>query len=144
MKEINKEIEEPLSLGEGKKSAGVGHHSFWESFPRTVIKAVATGSMTDWVGNDEGQILFQPEGFTGAEGHYENTTLISGGDGFTTYMKVRATYTATEATVIQNLRLYGTSYNRTERLLFSEKTGVNQSLDEGQSYTVYWTIHADI
>lgn len=136
MNEIKLEIEEPFRLNEVRE-----HHTFDIGFPQEVIQAIATGTMDRWVGNSEGMIQFMGSGLD----RYENTTLISGGDGTTTYMKVSATYTATFATVVTNVYLYGSKTSRLSSDLYSTKDiDPDQSLSAGQAYTINWILHADI
>lgn len=138
MKDIMLEIEEPFNL-----SGRVAHHTFDIGFPRKVIQAVATGTLEYWIGDTEGTILFSDPG--GVHAGNPNTTLVSGGDGTTTWIKVTATYTATFATVIAGVYLYATKNSRANSFLFSSKDiDPDQSLTAGQTYTINWAIHADI
>ena len=139
---IIKEIETTINLGDlfGGTDEEGEHHSLYINIAKAAIEALGTGSDFYWVGNSEGYINF----YTAAGYVQQTTTLFSGADGATTYMKVTATWTAPEATVVTDLRLRGSQGGRTSSSLFSQKSGVNQSLLDSQDYIIYWSIHADI
>jgi hypothetical protein len=116
------------------------HHSLHDGIAEDVIQALGTGTGFHWCGEDEGKIGFWQRG---AGFSYEDTSLIYGADGTTTYMQVTATYTPAHPTVIDTIYLYGSKSSRTLTQLWSSEE-VNQSLVAGQDYTIYWTLHADI
>jgi len=146
----NDEIKKPepivLDIDEGFKLEGFApsedrHNTIEIALPRLLIKTMATGEALDyWVGNTGGVIRFRN---IALESINENTSLVSGGDGNTTWMKVTATYTATQATFIEAVRLSSTNATRTPATIWSAQT-VDQELEDGQAYTINWTLHADI
>lgn len=112
-----------------------------EGIAQAVIQALGSGDTFHSIGPDEGTIDF----WTG-EQHHEDVTLVSGADGTTNYVQVTATWTATEDTTVTALFLWGTKSSRTDKIKFSSQTPIipSQVLLEGQTYTVNWTLHAEI
>ena len=115
-----------------------------ENIAKAIIQALGTGTGFPWIGDDEGQVDF----WTAAGSNYQNTELVSGADGTTTYMKVVATWTAPETTTVTSVFLYGTSGSRetTTRTRLAEKDPLDSSrtLEKGQGYSVFFSINAEI
>jgi len=111
-----------------------------EKLTFTAIQLLGAGTGFAWAGDDEGQVDFWID-----SSNYEDTELISGADGATNFMTVQATYTASEPVHIGLVVLYGTRNSRdpATRTRFSDQI-VSEDLVEGQSYTVRFTIYADI
>jgi len=138
-----KKIPEPIildfesSFGHALESE---HHSLNENIVENVIQGLGTGADFHYVGDTEGEIFFMA-GMVPLGG--EATSLISGADGTTNYMKVRATFTSLYEQTIPQVILYGTKSNRTIYKEFSTED-VNIPLVEDQPLTVNWILYAEI
>jgi len=138
-----KKIPEPIVLNFENafgRASDSEHHSLDENIVENVIKGLGTGTDIYHVGNTEGWIGFVvdiPWEYT------ELTSLISGADGTTNYMKVSAIFTAGIEMTVTEVKLYGTKNNRTSYSEFSAES-ISEHLDADQSLTVNWTLHADI
>lgn len=142
MKPIIQEFDLPIQLRHLlDEDAENEHHSLETAITYSAIHAIGLGSGFFRLGTTEGEISFVT---SAGKSYDESTSLVSGADGATTYLKVTASYTATAATVIADVELWGTRVNRTQSNRFSIEAGVNQSLAGSQTYIVNWTLHADI
>lgn len=114
-----------------------------EGIAEAAIWALGKGSGFPHIGDDEGEVDFW---YAPVGSHYEDTALVSGATGTTTYVTVESVHTPALATTVVALYLYGTSGSRNTltRKRFATHTPILQALSASEAYTVTWILSAEI
>jgi hypothetical protein len=113
-----------------------------EGIANAIIQALGIGPGHPYTGDAEGQVDF----YCCGQANYMPTVLLSGADGTTTYTKISAVFVAPEATFVSTISLYGTTGGRNPgtRKQFAVEGSVDRSLEDGETYVVYWVIHGEL